>query len=411
MIPPGRSPGEYRPAPHEATPVRGSHPARPIKVGIAGMGAAGQAFVPALLASSGFEWVAFAETEAAVRSRILQRHAVVAHVDLPSLLRQPELDAVIVATPTPLHAAHVASVAAAGLHVLVEKPMAVSLADARAMVTAARQAGVVLLVGHSHSYDPPIHCLQALLRSDELGPVRMVNTWCYSDWMQRPRRPDELDTAQGGGVTYRQGSHQFDIVRLLCGGRARSVLARTFDWSPGRRGIGAHTAFIDFENGASATAVYNGYGGLNSAELCFDISEWGLHQPGGPARAVPSPPLTPQQELQAKRERAGGAIAAAAPHPPFFGLTIVSCERGDVRQSPQGLFVYAGGTRREIEVPLKPGPRERVLTEWRAAIDGSAEPLHDGAWGLANLELCVAAIASSQQGRQVELHEQVAATA
>ncbi|HEY4297524.1 MAG TPA: Gfo/Idh/MocA family oxidoreductase, partial [Paraburkholderia sp.] len=71
---------------------------------------------------------------------------------------------------------------------LVEKPMAANLADAHAMVAAAEEAGVVLLVGHSHSYDLPIHAMRELIDSGELGRVRMVNTWCFTDWLYRPRR-------------------------------------------------------------------------------------------------------------------------------------------------------------------------------------------------------------------------------
>ena len=60
----------------------------------------------------------------------------------------------------------------------------------------------------------------------------MIHTWNFTDWMTRPRRPDELDVAQGGGVTYRQGAHQFDIIRLIGGGLVKSVRATTFDWDP-----------------------------------------------------------------------------------------------------------------------------------------------------------------------------------
>ena len=96
--------------------------------------------------------------------------------------------------------------------------MATRLDDARAMVQAAERAGTVLLVGHSHGFDGPVAAMRALIDSGELGAVTMAHHWCYTDWMGRPRRPDELDDAQGGGVTFRQGAHQFDILRLLCGG-------------------------------------------------------------------------------------------------------------------------------------------------------------------------------------------------
>jgi phthalate 4,5-cis-dihydrodiol dehydrogenase len=377
------------------------------RVGVAGLGAAGLAFVPALQKHPGFDWVACADPDPAARAAAAQHPGLCAYASLPELLAHPGLDALIVATPTPLHAPQVQQAAAAGLHVLVEKPMATGLDDARAMVQACDRAGVVLLVGHSHGYDAPIAAMVGLIDSGELGPVGMVHTWCYTDWVYRPRRPDELDSTQGGGVTLRQGAHQFDILRLLCGGRARSVRAKAFDWDPQRRTQGAHVAFIDFEDGPAATAVYNGYGGFSSMDLCFDISEWGLHQPPG-QRSFSSRPRPGADEAAAKRSRASSAIAAAAPHTPFFGLTLVSCQRGDIRQAPNGLRIHTLDGAREVPVDVQRSPRDAVLDEWHAAIRGHTPALHSGAWGLANLELCLAALASSQSGREVLLHEQVA---
>ena len=373
--------------------------ALPLRVGVAGLGAAGLAFVAPLQAHPAFECVAAADTDPAQRLP-----GMVVHETFDALLHHPGLDAVIVATPTPLHAAQVVQALAAGLHVLVEKPMATDLADARAMAEAAERAGCVLLVGHSHGYDAPIQRMHELIRSGALGAVGMVHHWCYTDWVMRPRRPDELRDDAGGGVTFRQGAHQFDILRLLCGGRARSVRAKTFDWNAQRRTTGAHTVFIDFEDGPVATAVYNGYGGFSSMDLCFDISEWGLHQP--PVLRPRAPPPG-SDELQAKRARAATAIAAAAPYPPMFGLCLVSCEGGDIRQSATGLQLHRPEGMTELPVDTTRGPRELVLDEWQAAIAGTAPALHSGRWGLANLELCVAAIESSRSGREVQLHEQV----
>jgi phthalate 4,5-cis-dihydrodiol dehydrogenase len=275
------------------------------------------------------------------------------------------------------------------------------------MVAAAQDAGVVLLVGHSHSFDAPIAAMHSLIASGELGRLRMVHTWCYTDWVHRPRRADEFDVAQGGGVTFRQGAHQFDVIRLLCGGRARSVRAQVFDWDPARRTVGAHTVCIAFEDGAVATAVYNGYGGFSSMDLVGGVAEWGHSQAAG-QRLPRVRAASPADELKAKQARAATAIPAQAPHQPHFGLTLVSCERGDIRQSPDGLLVYTADGLREVPVPLDRSPRDRVLDEWHAAITGAAPALHDGRWGLATLEVCVAALASSAQGSEVRLHEQAA---
>ena len=104
------------------------------------------------------------------------------------------------------------------------------------------------------------------------------------------------------------------------------------------------------------------------------------------------------------------AIQASAPGQPFFGMTLVSCERGDIRQSPRGLYVYSDQGQAEIELPTDRSPHTLVLAELHDAITGKTRALHDGRWGLANLEVCMAAIASSASGREVILHEQVPAS-
>jgi phthalate 4,5-cis-dihydrodiol dehydrogenase len=377
-----------------------------IRIGIVGMGAAGWAFLPPIRANPAFELAAIAEPAAEMRETAAAETGVAVHPDLPSMLRNTSLDAVYIATPTELHPAHVAEVSAAKKHILTEKPMAIRVEQAKEMIAAAERAGVVLQVGHSHSYDLPVARMREIVKSSTLGRVRMIHTWNFTDWMARPRRAAELDVGQGGGVTYRQGAHQVDILRLIGGGLVKSVRATTFDWDDSRRSIGAHTIFLNFADGAAATAVYNGYGHFSGTELIGGVGEWG--EPARP-RAAPQPAaaLTPEQELAAKRKRARNAIPASAPHQPHFGLTLVSCERGDIRQSPNGLLVYSSKGREEIALPTDKSPRDRVIAEFADAIAGKPVT-HTGRWGLANLEVCTAAIESSRTGQEIELKHQVA---
>jgi len=372
------------------------------------MGAAARAFLPPIRDHAEFELVAFAEPVAETRDSVAAETGAAGFADLPSMLQQAKLDAVYIATPTELHAEHAGLVFAAGKHVLTEKPMAIRLDEAQQMVAAAERAGVKLVVGHAHGFDRPIQAMREIVSSGRLGRVRMIHTWNFTDWMYRPRRPDELDIALGGGVTFRQGSHQFDIIRLLGGGMVRSVRANTFDWDPNRRSIGAHTVFMQFADGATATAVYNGYGYFSSMELISDVTEWGFTEPVEKRPAVRRM-SGGADELEAKRKRARNAIPTSAPHQPHFGLTMVSCERGDIRQSPDGLYVYSEQGREEIAVPNDKSPRDLVLDEFAAAIAGRAKPIHDGRWGLANLEVCLAAIESSKRGEEIQLKHQVAA--
>jgi len=381
-----------------------------IRIGVAGIGAAGRAFLPAIRGHAAFQLAAIAEPVAETREAVARETGAAGFADLPSMLAGAGIDAVYIATPTELHPQHAALAFAAKKHVLTEKPMAVRLDQAEAMVADAARAGVVLLCGHSHSFDRPIQAMREIVATGRLGRVRMINTWNFTDWMYRPRRPDELEIGQGGGVTFRQGSHQFDIIRLLGGGLVRSVRATTFDWDPARRSIGAHVVALQFQDGAAATAVYNGYGHFSTMELIADVSEWGFVEPlakRAPVRRG-SAGLSPADELEAKRRRAVHAIPASAPHQPHFGLTLVSCERGDIRQSPDGLYVYAEAGREEIAVPTDKSPRDLVLDEFAAAISGRVKPIHDGRWGLANLEVCLAAIESSRTGTDIELRHQVA---
>ena len=379
----------------------------PIRIGIVGLGAAGRAFLPPIRANPAFQLTAFAEPVVKARASVAAETGAVAYPDLPSMLKHPELDAVYIATPTELHPEHVALACAAGKHVLTEKPMAIRVEQAQAMIDAADRAGVKLLVGHSHSYDLPIWRMREIITSGALGRVRMIHTWNFTDWMLRPRRPDEFDIGQGGGVTYRQGAHQIDIIRLLGGGLVKSVRATTFDWDLARRSIGAHTIYLSFADGTAATAVYNGYGYFSGMELTSDVGEWGFAEPAE-KRVRRSPvALTPEQELDQKRKRAKNAIPTSAPHQPHFGLTLVSCERGDIRQSPDGLYVYSEQGREAVALPTDRSPRALVLEEFARAI-GGATTTHSGRWGLANLEACAAAIESSRTAREIELKHQVA---
>ena len=376
-----------------------------IHIGIVGMGAAGWAFVPAIRGNPAFELAAIAEPDAAMRGAAATETGAAAYADLPSMLAHAPLDAVLIATPTELHPQQVSEVCAARKHVLTEKPMAVRVDQAQVMVAAADLHKVKLQVGHSHSYDLPIAKMREIIASGALGRVRMVHSWNFTDWMTRPRRPAEFDVEQGGGVTYRQGAHQIDILRLLGGGLVKSVRASTFDWDASRRGIGAHSIYLNFMDGAAATAVYNGYGHLVITELVGGVAEWGdIAKPRGARSAVAQ---SPDGELAAKRQRARSAIPTEVPHQPHFGLTLVSCERGNIRQSPDGLLVYSDKGREEIALPNDRTPRDRVIAEFADAIAGKTVT-HTGRWGLANLEVCTAAIESSRTGHEIELIHQVA---
>ena len=99
-------------------------------------------------------------------------------------------------------------------------------AHAEAVAAKAKSAApgsVVLIVGHSHSFDAPYLRAREHIAAGIYGSVQMIHALNYTDFLYRPRRTEELDTSKGGGVVFSQGAHQVDIVRLLGGGRARKA--------------------------------------------------------------------------------------------------------------------------------------------------------------------------------------------
>ncbi len=375
--------------------------ARPLRIAIVGFGAAAQAFVPAIQANPAFELVAVVENN--VQVQITARTLGVPVLgELRDLKQISKVDGVYLATPTPNHAAQCIEAFENGWHVLVEKPMAIHSADAHQMVAAARRFGKTLTVGHSHSFDEPVQAMKRIIESGEIGMVQMVNTWCYTDWVYRPRRPEELDATLGGGVIFRQGAHQVDVLRALCGGAVNTVKAKVFDADPLRKTIGAHAIYLDFVQGAAATAIYNGYSGVSSMDWTHNVSEWGYVQTPAnrPWYRRPTQPQDAAQELTAKQARAKTAIPSSAPFQPHFGLTVVSGTLGDMSQTPEGLRIATAEGEREMKLTNSQSPRDLVLVElaqtWRNNVPG----WHDGQWGYENLRICEAALASARSGRE-----------
>ena len=110
-----------------------------------------------------------------------------------------DVEAVWISTPNRFHAEHTITAARNGKHVLIEKPMAISLKETEQMVEECAKAGVKLVCAHTASFGLPYRVMRKVIQSGELGELKAITLLAYTDWMLRPRTPDELDFAQGGG--------------------------------------------------------------------------------------------------------------------------------------------------------------------------------------------------------------------
>jgi len=391
--------------------------ATPLRIGVAGLGRAFTLMLPTLRHDSRVQLVAAADPSEPARRQFSGDFGSPAYASVQELCDDPQVQVVYVATPHQFHRAHVALAAAAGKHVLVEKPMAITLEECQAMVQACASAGVHMVVGHSHSFDAPILRLRALITSGRYGRLRMVTAMNYTDFLYRPRRPEELDTRAGGGVVFSQGAHQIDILRLLCGGRLRSVRAYTGRWDAARPTEGAYSALLGFEDGSFCSATYSGYAHYDSDVLMDHIGEMGqTKDPAdyGTARRRLHHASTGQEEAALKAARNyGGSQSAASDALPaglahqHFGFLVASCDGADLRPTATGIEIFADQSREVLPLPAPAIPRSEVIDELVATVVHGQAPLHSGAWALASTEACLAILESARTGTDCLLQHQI----
>jgi len=380
---------------------------RVLRLGVIGLSRGFDLTRPTLAADERVQLVAAADPRDEARAAFQAEFGAPAFETAEALLADARVEVVYIAAPHQAHVALAIQAAQAGKHILVEKPMALSLGDCGRMTEAARAAGVQLLVGPSHGFDAPTAWAADLIASGAFGRPRMVTATTFTDFLYRPRRPEELDTAQGGGVIFSQAAHQVDVVRRLVGERVASVRATTGAWDPNRPTEGAYQAFLTFHGGASAALTYSGYGRYDTDALMGWVGEMG--GPKDPeAYAVARRRLEGASEHDLKAARAYGAGAtqpAARVGHEHFGFVLVACETGDLRLTATGVEVYGPHARRTVDLPLEAATRHGVIDElWDAVVEGLA-PIHDGAWGTENLAVCLAILRSAAEGREVAISE------
>ena len=386
-------------------------------LGIVGLGGGASDMIPAFVQHPHITLTAAADIDPGQLEKFRSEFDAETYQSAQALCASPNVDVVYIATPNQFHTAHALLALEHGKHVLVEKPMTLTLDDADVMIAAAQRHGVQLLVNVKHSFDPYIVKIREIVESGELGRLRMLHYWYFSDWLYRPRTAEELDPSLGGGVTWRQGPHQFDIVRTIAGGMVRSVRAMTGLWDTSRPVVGCHAAYLDFEDGTAATAIYSGYDHFNSRELTFGVGE---ARPATESSAYAQARRTLRQlasgdaETALKRAQRYGGARRAAGAPPrrsagwvLGGPLIVTFDRGDVRLTPSGLRLYGDEDARDIPLSTVTDGRHGIVNHLYEAVVHGRRPFADGRWGKATVEVLLAVFASAKERREIFLTHQV----
>jgi predicted dehydrogenase len=191
--------------------------ARPVRVGVAGLGYWGPNLARNLAAIPGCELSWLCDPSEQARERQAGAFPAVPQTgEIGDLLADPELDAVVLATPVPSHAELTVAVVEAGKHCFVEKPLATTAADAERAVEAAERAGRTLMVGHLLEYHPAVARLKELIAGEELGPLYYL----YGNRLNLGKlRADE-------NALWSLGAHDVSVALHLIGEEPEECLAQ-----------------------------------------------------------------------------------------------------------------------------------------------------------------------------------------
>ena len=200
-----------------------------LSVGVIGAGVVGEMRVRTVAADPRTTLWGIADVDAGRGSHVAAKTGARVVTDPAAIIESPEVDAVIVSTPAPLHEAMVMAALGAGKHVLCEKPLGTTVESCARMVTAAAEAGRVLAVGFNHRYYPSFRFVRRMIDDGRLGPIDYVRVNAghpglgefRADWMYESEK-------SGGGAMMDIGIHLTDLVRYFVGDIAR-VYGRTTD--------------------------------------------------------------------------------------------------------------------------------------------------------------------------------------
>lgn len=197
---------------------------QPVRLGIIGAGAIGRKHAQIIQDTGVAQLVGISDVNAGTQEFAADL-AVPYYADYKQLLQELSPEGVIVATPTMSHSEVGLACARNGVNILMEKPIAESLDDARKLVDGAKENGVHLLVGHHRRHNPLIECVKETVNSGRLGKLVGVNVL----WMLK--KPDEYYESlwrcePGGGPFLTNLIHDIDNLRYICG-EVQRVYAET----------------------------------------------------------------------------------------------------------------------------------------------------------------------------------------
>lgn len=240
-----------------------------ITVGIIGAGGIGRVHAESYARQPDCRIAAIADVDEARGASLAQAVGARYVGGADQLLALDLVQGVSVCLPHALHAGAVVAVARAGKHVLCEKPIATSLADADRMIAACRDAGVTLMIGHTHRFLPEHRLARQLLDEGAVGRILFANDviWAGRDVDSSLAWRGQV-ALSGGGIFMDNGIHAADRLRWWLRSEVTSVSARMGRGRGLVEGEEHGTALLGFASGVTAT-LQQALGTARSASCCY----------------------------------------------------------------------------------------------------------------------------------------------
>jgi len=230
-----------------------------LNIGIIGAGSYGAQHAAAIAELPEVRLVAACRTNRAALDEFVAQFGGRGYLDHRDLLADPDVEAVVIATPHHLHTGIAVEAARAGKHILLEKPMAPTLEECDRIIATAAESGVTLMVGHQNHFVPAYRQAKAILESGEMGEVVLGVSTMSKYWFEPNRREWHLNRATGGGMWMTAGIHCLDRLTWLIGSPVQQVSAQLSTRFHDQQADDAGLIFLRYADGAAGTVVSVGY--------------------------------------------------------------------------------------------------------------------------------------------------------
>lgn len=341
-----------------------------VRFGVIGCGEISLQTCQGIAAARNASIAMFMDKDEALLKDLQEVFSVPATIDVEDVLRNPEVDAVYIATPHYLHAPLGIRAAEAGKHVLVEKPITTNLADADALIAACEKNGVKLGVAYLAQVDAAMAQARDLVRAGVLGEIiatrlvavaRKPDSYWHGGYTGRSKSEWRTSRQQaGGGILIMNLIHDLNTVRWVTGLEVTRVYAE----------YGTLATPVEVEDTIAATMRY--------ANGAIGVLQGGSAMPGGTYQDAPGDRIYGTK---------GQLILGPKPM-----IYLEEPMEGSVPRMWQDL-TYVGPR----------GDRQRIIEGFAAAVLNDTEPPATGLDGRKALEIAVAAYRSGELGQPVEL--------